>query len=50
MGKTGLQRLPTPMDSVLLLTDHLSLVMNTEGEIRQAIEDYQQGWMGEINS
>jgi redox-sensitive bicupin YhaK (pirin superfamily) len=25
-------------------------VMNTEGEIRQAIEDYQQGRMGEINS
>jgi redox-sensitive bicupin YhaK (pirin superfamily) len=24
--------------------------MNTEGEIRQAIEDYQQGRMGEINS
>jgi redox-sensitive bicupin YhaK (pirin superfamily) len=25
-------------------------VMNTEGEIRQAIEDYQQGRMGAINS
>jgi len=25
-------------------------VMNTEGEIRQAIEDYRQGRMGEINS
>jgi redox-sensitive bicupin YhaK (pirin superfamily) len=25
-------------------------VMNTEGEIRQAIEDYQQGRMGTINS
>jgi quercetin 2,3-dioxygenase len=25
-------------------------VMNTEGEIRQAIEDYQLGRMGEISS
>jgi redox-sensitive bicupin YhaK (pirin superfamily) len=25
-------------------------VMNTEGEIRQAIEDYRQGRMGAINA
>ena len=50
MSKTGLQALLIPKDSVLLLTDHQPFVMNTEGEIRQAIEDYQQGRMGAINS
>jgi redox-sensitive bicupin YhaK (pirin superfamily) len=50
MSKTGLQALLTPKDSVLLLTDHQPFVMNTEGEIHQAIEDYQQGRMGAINS
>ena len=50
MSKTGLQAHLTPKDERSLLTDHQPVVMNTQAEIHQAIEDYCLGRMGAMNS